>query len=364
MENFGWPCYEGDGGTPGYDDLNLNICENLYGQANAVSAPHFAYIHGTQVAGESCATGNGSSISGLAFYKGGPYPDEYDDALFFSDYSRRCIWVMEKGTNGLPNPGKLKPFVTGAASPVDLQIGPNGDLFYVDFDGGKIWRVQYAAANQPPIARATANPTSGAVPLAVSFDGTGSSDPEGSTLTYEWDLDGDGAFDDSTSSQPTYTYNTAGNYQVGLRVTDGQGASDTLDQPLTISAGNTAPTATIDSPSSTTTWKVGDNISFSGSATDQQDGSLAASRSDMVPDHAPLLLTELLPRARGAGLRGSGERLVRCAGPRVPLLPGAPAHCHRLGRAQRHQERAARPQDRGVELPVRPRRAPTDRRQR
>jgi glucose/arabinose dehydrogenase/PKD repeat protein len=277
VENFGWPCYEGDWRPPGYDDLNLNICENLYGQANAVSAPHFAYVHGTQVAGESCATGNGSSISGLAFYKGGPYPDEYDDALFFSDYSRGCIWVMEKGTNGLPNPGQLKPFVTGAASPVDLQIGPNGDLFYVDFDQGTIRRVQYSVANQPPIARATANPTSGAVPLAVSFDGTGSSDPEGSTLTYEWDLDGDGAFDDSTSSQPTYTYDTAGDYQVGLRVTDGQGASDTLDQPLTISAGNTAPTATINSPSSTTTWKVGDNISFSGSATDQEDGSLAAS---------------------------------------------------------------------------------------
>jgi glucose/arabinose dehydrogenase len=278
VENFGWPCYEKDWRPPGYDDLNLNICENLYGQANAVSPPHFAYIHGTQVAGESCATGNGSSISGLAFYKGGPYPDAYDDALFFSDYSRGCIWVMEKGTNGLPNPGQLKPFVTGAASPVDLQIGPNGDLFYVDFDQGTIRRVQYSVANQPPIARATANPTSGAVPLAVSFDGTGSTDPEGSTLTYEWDLDGDGAFDDSTSSQPTYTYNTAGNYQVGLRITDGQGASDTLDQPLTISAGNTAPTATINFPSSTTTWKVGDNISFSGSATDQQDGSLAASR--------------------------------------------------------------------------------------
>jgi PKD repeat protein len=113
--------------------------------------------------------------------------------------------------------------------------------------------------------------------LTVSFDGSESRDPEGDTLTYAWDLDGDGAFDDSTSSQPTHTYDTAGDYQVGLRVTDGQGASDTLDQPLTISAGNTAPTATIDSPLSTTTWKVGDNISFSGSATDKQDGSLGAS---------------------------------------------------------------------------------------
>jgi glucose/arabinose dehydrogenase len=277
VENFGWPCYEGNARQAGYDGANLNICENLYGQANAVSAPHFAYRHGTQVAGESCPTGNGSSTSGLAFYKGGPYPDEYDDALFFADHSRRCIWVMEKGTNGLPNPGQLKTFVTDAENPVDLQIGPNGDLFYVDFDGGTIRRIQYTAANQPPIAHATANPTSGAVPLTVGFDASGSSDSEGSTLTYRWDLDGDGAFDDAARRRPTYTYNSAGDYQVGLRVTDGQGASDTLDQPLKISAGNTAPTATIDSPSPTATWKVGDNISFSGSATDQQDGSLAAS---------------------------------------------------------------------------------------
>jgi glucose/arabinose dehydrogenase/PKD repeat protein len=276
VENFGWPCYEGHGRQSGYDGQNLDICENLYGQANAVSAPYFTYQHGTQVAGENCATGNGSSITGLAFYKGGPYPDEYDDALFFADHARRCIWVMQKGTNGLPNPGQLKPFVTDAENPVDLEIGPNGDLFYVALNG-TIRRIQYASANQPPIARATANPTGGAVPLTVSLDGSGSSDPDGETLTYEWDIDGDGAFDDSTSSQPTYTYDTTGDYQVGLRVTDSQGASDTLDQPLTISAGNTAPTATIDSPSSTTTWKVGDNISFSGSATDQQDGSLAAS---------------------------------------------------------------------------------------
>jgi glucose/arabinose dehydrogenase len=278
VENFGWPCYEGQGRQPGYDSANLNICENLYGQANAVSAPYFAYRHGTQVAGESCASGNGSSISGLAFYKGGAYPDEYDDALFFADHSRRCIWVMQTGTNGLPNPGQLKPFVTNAENPVELEIGPNGDLFYVDFGGGTIRRIQYAVANQPPVARATANPTSGAVPLTVSFDGSGSSDPDGNTLTYEWDFDGDGAFDDSSSSQPTYTYDAAGDYQVGLKVTDGQGASDTLDEPLRISAGNTVPTATIDSPSSTTTWKVGDIISFSGSATDQQDGTLSASR--------------------------------------------------------------------------------------
>jgi glucose/arabinose dehydrogenase/Ca2+-binding RTX toxin-like protein len=291
VENFGWPCYEGNSRQGTYDSLNLNICENLYGQANAVSTPHFTYNHTAKVvAGESCTTGS-SAISGLAFYKGGPYPNEYDDALFFADHSRRCIWVMEKGNNGQPNPGLLKTFVANAENPVDLQIGPNGDLFYVDFEGGTIRRIQYATANpkQPPVARATANPTSGAVPLTVNFDASGSSDPDGDTLTYEWDLDGDGTYDDSTSAQQTFTYTAAGNYQVGLRVTDSKGASDTLDQPLTISAGNTAPTATIGSPSPTTTWKVGDNISFSGSATDQQDGALAASKLtwSLIMHHCP-----------------------------------------------------------------------------
>jgi glucose/arabinose dehydrogenase/PKD repeat protein len=278
VENFGWPCYEGRGRQAGYDSANLNICENLYAKAGAAKGPYYAYGHDAKVvSGETCGTGS-SSVSGLAFYKGGPYPDAYDGALFFADYSRNCVWVMKKGANGLPDPAKRSTLVAGAAAPVELQIGPNGDLFYVDLTGGTIRRIRYSAANQPPVARATANPTNGPVPLAVSFDGTSSADPEGDPLSYAWDLDGDGAFDDSTSPKPTRTYATAKDYQVSLRVTDAKGASDALDQPLTISAGNTAPAATIGSPPPSTTWKVGDVIDFSGSATDQQDGSLGASK--------------------------------------------------------------------------------------
>ncbi|MBA2712155.1 MAG: PQQ-dependent sugar dehydrogenase, partial [Rubrobacteraceae bacterium] len=136
VENFGWPCYEGKGRQAGYDAANLNICENLYAKAGAVKGPYYAYRHDTKViSGETCGKGN-SSVSGLAFYKRGSYPDAYDRALFFADYSRNCIWVMKKGTNGLPDPAKRSTFVADAAAPVDLQIGPNGDLFYVDLTGG------------------------------------------------------------------------------------------------------------------------------------------------------------------------------------------------------------------------------------
>jgi glucose/arabinose dehydrogenase len=276
VENFGWPCYEGNGRQAGYEEANLNICENLYAQAKATKGPYFTYSRDAKVVpGETCAKGN-SSLTGLAFYKTGPYPDAYNGALFFADHSRRCIWVMKKGTNGLPDPAKRSTFVAGAARPVDLQIGPNGDLFYVDLEGGTVRRIQYFAFNQPPIARATADPTSGPAPLTVNFDGTSSSDPERGSLSFAWDLDGDGAFDDSTSHRPTYTYTTGGAYRVRLKVTDAKGASDILDQPLKI--GVDPPSATIDSPLSTTTWKVGDTISFSGSATDQQEGRLADSK--------------------------------------------------------------------------------------
>jgi glucose/arabinose dehydrogenase len=293
VENFGWPCYEGNGRQPGYDAANLNICENLY-NSSAHTPPNFTYNHSSKVVtGESCPTGS-SSVAGLAFYKTGPYPDSYDDALFIADYSRNCIWVMQKGANGLPDPATRATFVAPAANPVDLQIGPNGDLFYVDFNGGTIRRIEYSAA---PTARATAtpNPPSGQAPLTVNFNGSSSSDPSGTSLSYAWDLDGDGAYDDSTLQQPSFTYTTAGDYNVDLKVTNNQGASDTLDQKLVVSVGstppptNTPPVATITTPAAGTTWKVGDVINFSGSATDQQDGTLSASRLSwaLILHHCP-----------------------------------------------------------------------------
>jgi PKD repeat protein len=279
IENFGWPCYEGAGRQAGYDGANLNICENLYGTPGAVTAPYHAYHHSSRVVpNETCPTGS-SSVAGLEFEFSAAqnsYPAEYDDALFFADYSRDCIWAMLKGADGNPAPGQIRTFVAGAANPVNLETGPGGDLFYVDFDGGTIRRIQFFSANQPPTAVAGATPTTGPAPLTVAFDGTGSTDPDpGDTLSYAWDLDGDGAYDDSTASQPTFTYTTQGSYSASLRVTDSHGASDT--DSVTITVGNTAPTATILTPAAGTTWKVDDVITFSGSATDAQQGTLPPS---------------------------------------------------------------------------------------
>ena len=182
---------------------------------------------------------------------------------------------MLPGADGVPAPSNRQRFVTGALNPVHLEIGPGGDLFYVNFTGGTIQRVVYTAGNQPPTAVATATPTEGTAPLDVSFDATGSTDPEGETLAFVWDLDGDGAFDDATGAQPSWTYTEGGTYVATVRVSEPQGATDT--DAVTITVNNTGPTASIDTPSADLLWAVGDTIDFSGSATDAEDGALAAS---------------------------------------------------------------------------------------
>ena len=183
---------------------------------------------------------------------------------------------MLAGSNGLPDPNNRQTFVSGAANPIDLQFGPGGDLYYVDLDGGNIRRIRSLTTTRAPIARATANPSSGNVPLTVAFDGSTSSDPDGQALTYAWDLDGDGAFDDSTAVRPNFTYTETGTYTARLRVTDPGGLTDTVNVPITAGTPPT-PVIQITAPSPDLKWQVDDEITFSGTATDFEGNPIAPS---------------------------------------------------------------------------------------
>lgn len=79
--------------------------------------------------------------------------------------------------------------------------------------------------NQPPVA-SLAVPSLAVVDQPVTLDASGSSDPDGTVTQYEWDFNGDGVYD-QTTSQPTVNHTfsgAAGERTVGLRVTD-NGAS-------------------------------------------------------------------------------------------------------------------------------------------
>jgi MYXO-CTERM domain-containing protein len=276
--NFGWPCYEGAGKQAGYDAANLALCESLY-TAGGHTPPFFTYAHARGVSTmDACGRGS-SSVTGVAFYQGNSYPAEYQGALFFADYSRRCIYVMQTGADGEPSPASARSFHVDADEPVFLTTGPGGDLFYAALSSGTIQRISYLR----PSAAFTANPKQGQVPLIVNFD-AGSSVKALPTdeLTYAWDLDGDGDFDDSTEPQPAYLYDVVGNVATRLKVTDQRGISD-VSSPLVVKATaepppiTTPPEVFIDTPSADLHWQVGDTIHFSGHATDAEDGVLPAS---------------------------------------------------------------------------------------
>jgi glucose/arabinose dehydrogenase len=276
IDNYGWPCMEGPGRAPSYANEGLNLCERVYNGTVPTAQPYFSYPHRQKlVPGDGCVEDKGSALAGLAFYNGTSYGPGYNGAMFFADFTRHCLFAMLPGTNGLPDPAKIVPFRSGV-NPVDLTAGPNGDIFYVDYHLGEVHRIRNTTgANQPPTAAIAADPKQGNLPLTVSFSAAASNDPEDKALTYAWDLDGDGDFDDAGTPTVSRTYTTAKVYKVGVRVTDEKGESDTAFTQ--IFAGTTAPTAAINAPDPLATWKVGDTITFNGSATDAEEGPLPAS---------------------------------------------------------------------------------------
>jgi Ca2+-binding RTX toxin-like protein len=98
-----------------------------------------------------------------------------------------------------------------------------------------------ALPNRAPIASFTANPSTAVVGQVVSFDGRASSDPDGQSLTYDWDF-GDGS-PHAGGSTASHAYAAAGPRVVRLRVTDTLGVSNETTRSLTINpAGATGPT--------------------------------------------------------------------------------------------------------------------------
>ncbi len=256
--NYGWPNVEGASSNPAYTN------------------PIYSYPH----------LGRDAAITGGFVYHGTQFPSSYQGNYFFADYAqntiKRLTFDANGNVNGVFNVDPADGTPDGPTGDVVyLTQGPDGALYYIDIGVSdttgttgvsKIRRISYTgSANLPPVANATASPTTGATPLTVNFSSAGSSDPEGQTLSYAWDF---GDQTSSTVANPVHTYVNPGNYQARLTVSDG--VNSTIASPLNVAAGN-APTVKILAPTDAATFKAGDVITFSGSATDVEDGTLPAS---------------------------------------------------------------------------------------
>lgn len=125
-------------------------------------------------------------------------------------------------------------------------------------------------SNPAPTASFTFSPSNPTVNQTVSFNGSASSDPEGQTLTYAWDLDGDGEFNEGSGPTASRAFTTGGNKTVQLRVTDPQNNSDV--ETKIVPVANRAPVASFNfagtNPVTPSVPDVGEGINFVSTATD------------------------------------------------------------------------------------------------
>lgn len=122
--------------------------------------------------------------------------------------------------------------------------------------------------NAAPVATFSATPTTGTAPVTVSFDASASSDPEGGSLTFEWDFD-DGT--NGTGEVTEHTYTLGGAYTARLTVTDDHGNTATHEEQINVGEQTSPPAiptlelATEDSPACVTvTWLPNSELDLAG----------------------------------------------------------------------------------------------------
>ncbi len=115
--NYGWP-----------------TCEGMCNNAGFVN-PVYTYNHND---------GPGKSVTGAVFYRGTVFPSEYRGDYFFGDYVGNYI----KRFN--PQTGAVTDFATNALNPVDLDIGPDGALYYLSVEAKTVDRIAYGDTAPPP----------------------------------------------------------------------------------------------------------------------------------------------------------------------------------------------------------------------
>jgi glucose/arabinose dehydrogenase len=312
--NYGWPTCEGACNQPGFVD------------------PIYAYRHDA---------GPGKSITGAVFYTGSMFPTAYRGDYFFGDYVGNYIkrYDIETGT--------VSDFATDALNPVDLEVGPDGALYYLSVEKREIHRIAYGSAPPPDpvpdtlvrnggfestatdwlapwqrVVRAGAaatftksadasagsnalrvDVTTAAQDWYVQIQQAGVALRGGAVHTLAFDARASSArairaaFQQSTSpfdkiAQQTvglgtswthYTFdftptsdvaNALFNFNFGATV--GQVFLDNVSLTAKVSTGS-PPVPSIATPTSGSRFRAGDVVSFSGSATDPEDGVLPAS---------------------------------------------------------------------------------------
>ncbi|THU41213.1 DNRLRE domain-containing protein [Niastella caeni] len=258
--NFGWPNKEG---------MCTSGCTGL---TNPI------YVYATN-RNDPPPAGQGCAINGGTFFNGAisNYPSTYNGRYFFLDY---CGTWIDNINPAVASPTR-SGFGTGVGSGlVYIKQGTDGNLYYLSRNNNALYRIIYTGTRGPVI---TTQPQSISVSQGntATFSVTATGNP---APTYQWRRNGTNI---SGATSATYSITNvqpshAGTYSVV--VTNSAGSVTSNNATLTVTQPNTAPVATITSPANGGSFRAGTTISFSGTATDAEDGTLPAANFEWWVD--------------------------------------------------------------------------------
>jgi glucose/arabinose dehydrogenase len=174
--NYGWPTAEGFSSNPAFVN------------------PVTVYNH----------NGASAAITGGAFSRGTIFPASFQGGYFFSDYLQKIIRYLPAGAS------QAVDFATNADSPVDLEVGPDGRLYYLSIATGTVSRIDAQPTNLPAVARIVAAPAATAGGTVNVFDASTSGliasftpypGYKGALSVATADFNGDGVADVITATQ-------------------------------------------------------------------------------------------------------------------------------------------------------------------
>ncbi len=217
------------------------------------------------------------------------FPPYYDGATLLGEFTQDTMREVRFDSSNQVL--EINPFLNCGAvfstlfpfecdNPMDLQFGADGNFYLLTYGDGffaanadaGMYRWEYTKGPQAPHAVVSATPRNGQAPLSVQFSSEGSGDEDpGDSIRFAWDFQNDGTVD-STDPNPQFTYTANGVYTARLTVTDSTGKTASASTVITV--GNTAPTLTINTPLDGDFFTFGQDIPFTVTGSDAEDGAI------------------------------------------------------------------------------------------
>ncbi|HXU80239.1 MAG TPA: PQQ-dependent sugar dehydrogenase, partial [Polyangia bacterium] len=237
--NYGWPSSEGNSNTSGF------------------TAPIHAYSHS-----------QGCAITGGSFYNPASptFPASMVGDYFFGDFCHNDIRRLHPANNSVTT------FATGLNKPTDIKVGADGVLYYLQRGNGSVRKINSTSNPLPVIAD---QPDDVTVPVGESATFSVSATGSG-PFTFQWQRNG-AAIGGATASTFTLASTTLADSGAAFRCVVSNSAGSVTSAAATLTVlDEHRPTATITTPAVGSHYSAGTTISFTGSASDQEDGPLGA----------------------------------------------------------------------------------------